>query len=93
MTKTAQISVHDHIAHYGIKFPAPALPYADGHGEDAQTLIYAASEEPFAIVPHAGDTEVEAAATKAREAFETGPWRKMLPSERHQYAQHQRSDP
>lgn len=82
MTKAAQISVHDHIAHHGIKFPAPAIPYTDGQDEDAQTLIYAASEEPFAIVPNAGDAEVEAAAAKAREAFETGPWRKMLPTER-----------
>jgi len=77
-----QISVHDHIAKRGVKFPAPAIPYAEGHGDNAQTLVFAATEEPFAIVPNADGEAVEAAVAKARAAFDHGPWRKMLATER-----------
>ncbi len=60
--------------------PAPALAQpGDGEG---QTLIYAASETPFAFVPHTDPDEADAMVAKARTAFEEGPWRTMLVTQR-----------
>jgi 5-carboxymethyl-2-hydroxymuconic-semialdehyde dehydrogenase/aminomuconate-semialdehyde/2-hydroxymuconate-6-semialdehyde dehydrogenase len=49
---------------------------------DAQILINAVSEAPFAHVPDVGVPAAEAMAVRARIAFESGPWRRMSVAER-----------
>lgn len=67
-----------------ITLPAPAVPAAGMPAEqaDGQTLIYAASGEPFAFVPHTPAAEADALVARAKEAFEHGPWRKMPANQR-----------
>ncbi len=74
--------VHDLIAANNIRLPKPALSVSADNNPNAQTLIYAATEEPFASVPHARQTDVDQAVANARGAFEDGPWRKMPAAER-----------
>ncbi|MEM6266246.1 MAG: aldehyde dehydrogenase family protein [Pseudomonadota bacterium] len=65
-----------------VSLPAPATdapPAADIAG---QTLIYAATGEPFAFVPHTAPDDADALAQTARDAFEHGPWRAMPVTER-----------
>ncbi len=63
----------------GLKLPAPA---STSPGAWGQTLVYAATGEPFAFVPHAGIEDIHSAATKARASFESGSWSKRTVSER-----------
>ncbi|MEL7189062.1 MAG: aldehyde dehydrogenase family protein [Pseudomonadota bacterium] len=65
-----------------VTLPAPATRASDDRQGDGQTLIYAASEEPFAFIPHAGEADAQAMAQNARDVFESGPWRKMPAAER-----------
>lgn len=67
---------------HNINLPYPASGTSQLENSNGQTLVYAATEEPFAIVPHASLAEVAQAVTNAREAFENGPWRKMTANER-----------
>ncbi|WP_394728602.1 aldehyde dehydrogenase family protein [Altererythrobacter sp. GH1-8] len=65
----------------------PALPggldWASGGPKQGHSrLIYAATEEALVDVPDASEAEVEAAVTKARDAFANGPWRKMIAADR-----------
>jgi len=66
----------------GVKLPAPAVPPSDPVPAEAQTLINAVTEAPFAHVPALPVDAAEAMAARARAAFETGPWRRMTPAER-----------
>ena len=77
---------------HAVTLPA-GLAWAKGETPDAKSsrLIYAASEEPLTDVPDADEEAVEAAAARAREAFRTGPWRRMVPAERAQ-VMHQIAD-
>lgn len=65
----------------GLALPSPAsdvpLP-----GVEGQTLIYAATAEPFAFVPHAAPQDADAIVAAARDAFEHGPWRRMPVTQR-----------
>lgn len=75
-------AVQTHIQSRNIKLPAPAVAPGAQNGKPGQTLIYAATEEPFAFVPAATQHDIEAAVAKARAAFESGPWRAMPASGR-----------
>lgn len=70
------------IAANNIRFPQPARNASTDDSTDSQTLIYAATEEPFASVPHASQSDVGQAVANARIAFENGPWRRMPAAER-----------
>ncbi|MEQ8410805.1 MAG: aldehyde dehydrogenase family protein [Erythrobacter sp.] len=60
--------------------PAPAR--GEPGTEEGQTLVHAASEEPFAFVPHTLPDQADALVTAARTAFESGPWRSLPVTER-----------
>ncbi len=62
-----------------LALPAPAQGMAGGEG---QTLVYAATGEPFAFVPHTSPEEVDRLVAAAREEFENGSWRTMPVTER-----------
>lgn len=65
-----------------IVLPAPAcLPEAAG-SVPGQTLINAASDTPFAFVPHCQPEAGEAMVAAARDAFEQGQWRNLPVTER-----------
>lgn len=63
-----------------LALPSPAIDAPSG--EDGQTLIYAATEAPFAFVPHTPSEAADGLVATAREAFESGPWRQMPVTER-----------
>lgn len=65
-----------------VALPHPARPAADAGPDDGQTLIHAATEEPFAFVPHHQLQDADRLTRRARDAFELGPWRKMPASQR-----------
>ncbi len=67
-----------------LTLPAPAAPLESNAAApvERQTLIYAATEEPFASVPDSGADAADSIAMQARTAFETGPWRRMPAAER-----------
>lgn len=75
-------SVQALISAHNIILPHPASRTSQSDNPDGQTLIYAATEEPFAVVPHASLAEAAQIVTNARKAFENGPWRKMPANER-----------
>ena len=68
--------------------PLPFIPIVAGarelrDGDDAPRTAYdPATGEAIAQFACAGSAEVNAVVGAAREAFETGPWRKMRPFER-----------
>ena len=65
-----------------VSFPNSVhIPPAQPSG-NAQRLIYAATEEPYADVVHATEADVDAAVHRARQAFEQGEWRRMAAAER-----------
>lgn len=53
-------------------------------GASAKTIevFNPATEEQIATVPAGGEAEIDAAVAAAREAFDTGPWPNMAPTER-----------
>jgi 5-carboxymethyl-2-hydroxymuconic-semialdehyde dehydrogenase/aminomuconate-semialdehyde/2-hydroxymuconate-6-semialdehyde dehydrogenase len=59
--------------------PEPACSAASGEG---QTLVYAATGEPFAFVPHTAPEEADRLVAAARAEFERGSWRAMPVTER-----------
>ena len=63
-----------------LTLPAPAQDTPSG--EDGQTLVYAATETPFAFVPHTPAEAADGLVATARETFESGPWRRMPVTER-----------
>ncbi len=65
-----------------ISLPHPARAPADTGSDDGQLLINAVTEQPFAFVPHHRPDDADRLARRAREAFETGPWRAMTAAER-----------
>jgi len=75
-------NVADIMSAHNVRLPQPARKADGSDNANAQTLIYAASEEPFAVVPNADEAEVNDAVAKARAAFETGPWRKLPAAQR-----------
>jgi len=66
----------------GVRMPAPAIARAGEDASAGQTLIYAATGQPFAFVPHAEPRSADALVEKAQSVFMEGPWRKMLATER-----------
>ncbi|WP_416906852.1 MAG: aldehyde dehydrogenase family protein [Polymorphobacter sp.] len=72
-----QIAIPSPATDVRVTLPSPAVPAAASGGADGQTLIYAATETPFAFVPHTDPGAADALAARARDAFETGPWRVM----------------
>lgn len=80
-------------SNHAIRIPSPAIeakvtlpfPATLPHGqqkEHGQTLVFAATEEPFAFVPHHTAADADTMVQTAREAFANGPWRKMTAAER-----------
>lgn len=65
-----------------IRLPHPARAPADTGSDDGQLLINAMTELPFAFVPHHRADDADRLAGRAREAFESGPWRAMAAAER-----------
>ncbi len=65
-----------------VSLPHPARAVSDNAEAAGQTLVYAASEQPFAFVPHLEDEAADRLAARARDAFNAGPWRLMVASER-----------
>jgi len=65
-----------------LRLPSPAVTSSEEAQGDGQHLIYAATSVPFAFVPHTQPKDADAIVAKARTAFEEGPWRKMLATER-----------
>ncbi len=65
-----------------INLPAPAIPALGPALPDAQTLVNAVTEAPYAHVPDLAVETAEEMAVRARAAFEAGPWRQMTPAER-----------
>ncbi len=63
-----------------LKLPAPTLDAPST--VDGQTLVYAATEKPFAFVPHTPAEAADELVASAREAFESGPWRATPVTER-----------
>lgn len=64
----------------GLALPFPARAAADASatsGEAGQFLVNAATAQPFAFVPHCRPDAVEHIVSRARAAFDTGPWRTM----------------
>lgn len=80
--KNNHTTVQSLLASYDLSLPTPADHCTDIGDTDAQTLIYAATEEPFARVPHADEKAVDHAVGNARKAFEEGAWRRMPAAER-----------
>ncbi len=76
------MSVADILKSRNITLPAPAISASGVPPENAQRLIYAATEEPYADIPHASEADVDSAVTLARQAFEQGEWRRMPAAER-----------
>lgn len=62
--------------------PHPARSPGNARGQDGQLLINAATEAPFAFVPHHQPDDAERLVRQARKAFEHGPWRMMSAGER-----------
>jgi 5-carboxymethyl-2-hydroxymuconic-semialdehyde dehydrogenase/aminomuconate-semialdehyde/2-hydroxymuconate-6-semialdehyde dehydrogenase len=60
----------------------PALAPSEAGSIAGQTLIFAATEEEFAFVPHLPEGEVDAVVARARAAFEKGPWRRQTAAAR-----------
>ena len=85
MTANNTISLATSSASHGalqIALPAPACPVEQAASRDGQTLVYAATEEPFAFVPHTPADAADDLVQTARAAFEDGPWRKMAAAQR-----------
>lgn len=81
MSKPAAASAFTRPAGAGdLALPAPAR--AEAGTDEGQTLVHAASEEPFAFVPHTPPEAADALVAAARSAFENGPWRAMPVTER-----------
>ncbi len=65
-----------------ISLPASARFASAEPPESAQRLIYAATEEPYADIPHATKADVDNAVRRAQQAFAQGEWRRMPAAER-----------
>ena len=76
------MNVADILKGRNVSFPDPVhIPSAQPPG-NVQRLIYAATEEPYAEIPHATEAEVDAAVRRAQQVFEQGEWRRMAAAER-----------
>ncbi|MBC7522205.1 MAG: aldehyde dehydrogenase family protein [Sandarakinorhabdus sp.] len=62
--------------------PHLARPAGDAGPEPGQLLVNAATEAPFAFVPHLPPGDADLLVGHARAAFETGPWRRMSAAQR-----------
>lgn len=76
------MDVTDILKQRKIALPPQAKAPATQPAPNAQRLVYAASEEAYADVPHASAADVSSAVLRARAAFEKGPWRRMAAAER-----------
>ena len=76
------MSVADILRVRNVTFPDLVRIPSDQPPTGAQRLIYAATEEPYADIPHATEADVDAAVRRARQAFERGEWRRMVAAER-----------
>lgn len=65
-----------------VSLPEPAQVASGASRDDAQRLIFAATEEPYSDIPFATAADVDAAVQRARHAFEHGHWRRMSAAER-----------
>jgi acyl-CoA reductase-like NAD-dependent aldehyde dehydrogenase len=65
-----------------VVLPGPAVPISQAGPEAGQTLVYAATEQPFAFVPHMQLADADAMVQRARHSFENGPWRRMTAAQR-----------
>lgn len=82
MTTEQTISIPSTAIDASVVLPLPAQPASSMGGDDGQTLIYAATGEPFAFVPHLQPSDADQLVARARDSFENGEWRKMSASQR-----------
>lgn len=66
----------------GLALPLPACLPAAADRLDGQMLVNAATEQPFAFVPHCTRDQADMMARRARDAFEAGVWRDLPVTER-----------
>jgi acyl-CoA reductase-like NAD-dependent aldehyde dehydrogenase len=76
------MEVADILKRRNVSLPAPAIPASSAPPGSSQRLIYAATEAPYADVPHANEAGVDNAVHRARQTFERGEWRRMSAAER-----------
>lgn len=67
---------------HGVPLPFPACLPDAAEGRAGQILVNAATDTPFAFVPHCPAEAADALVTDARRAFESGVWRSLPVTER-----------
>ncbi len=65
-----------------VNLPWPARSIDASGTKGGQTLLNAASEVPFAFVPHRRPEAADALVDRARASFDNGPWRRMTAAQR-----------